>query len=162
MRLLRLLSVLGLFVVLGLAVAPAALARPLADDDQGQNGRGSERWCERHANQCDNGAGNQVTITVPLPGINVNGTTVAPGQTLSFTLPPGLASSLVQQGMPRLVPAGPNLFLVDHPQTFCAVDNPAPCESVAQQLAQVAPGFGTGVFNGPRGYGVYVTYQPTW
>jgi hypothetical protein len=32
---------------------------------------------------------------------------------------------------------------------------------MGQQLAAITPGWGTTILNGPQGYGVYLTYQPS-
>ena len=38
-------------------------------------------------------------------------------------------------------------------------DQAAAPQGIAGQLAQMSPGWGTTVLNGPQGYGVYLTYQ---
>ncbi|HLI28316.1 MAG TPA: hypothetical protein VKZ60_14685 [Chloroflexota bacterium] len=86
---------------------------------------------------------------VPVPVQNV----IVPA--LQQVLPPGA----LQQAPLQLYPLGANQYALIHPLLFCGADTAGTCQQLAQQLAQVAPGFGTAVLNGPNGYGVYVTYQ---
>jgi hypothetical protein len=63
------------------------------------------------------------------------------------------------QNPPQLFPLQGNTYGVNSSLLFCGVDQAGNCERMAQQLAQVSPGWGTTVTNGPQGYGVYLTYQ---
>ena len=62
----------------------------------------------------------------------------------------------------QFLPFGPDdqQFLLDHPLLFCPIEDGATCEELAEQLAEVTPGFSAVVTDGPDGYGVYVTYTP--
>jgi hypothetical protein len=51
------------------------------------------------------------------------------------------------------------MYAVSSPLLFCGVDQAGTCQLIAQQLAQITPGWGTTTMNGPQGYGVYLTYQ---
>lgn len=86
---------------------------------------------------------------VPVPVQNV----ILPA--LQQVLPPGA----LQQAPLQLYPFGSNQYALIHPLLFCGMDTAGTCQQLAQQLAQIAPGFGTAVLNGPNGYGIYVTYQ---
>ncbi len=70
-------------------------------------------------------------------------------------LPPGA----FQQAPPQLFPLPGNQFAISHPLLFCSVETADTCQTLAEQLAAVVPGFGTAVMDGPDGYGVYLTYQ---
>jgi hypothetical protein len=61
---------------------------------------------------------------------------------------------------PQLVPVGNNVFALSSPSLFWGPDQATIAQSVAAQLAQSTPGWGTTVLNGPQGYGVYLTCQP--
>ena len=65
------------------------------------------------------------------------------------------------QHPPQLFPLQGNKYGVNSQLLFCGVDQAGACDLMAQQLAQVSPGWGTTVTNGPQGYGVYLTYQRT-
>jgi hypothetical protein len=52
-------------------------------------------------------------------------------------------------------------YLVAHPHLFWAVDQAPLAQAVVQQLASQTPGWGTEVANGPLGFGIYATFQPT-
>lgn len=86
---------------------------------------------------------------VPLPVQSV----VLPA--VQQVLPP----AALQQTPLQLYPLGGNQYALIHPLLFCGADSVGTCQQMAQQLASVAPGFGTAVLDGPDGYGVYVTYQ---
>ncbi len=64
------------------------------------------------------------------------------------------------QNPPQLLPIQGNSYAVSSPVLFCSVDQAGTCQLLAQELAQVTPGWGTTIMNGPQGYGVYLTYQP--
>jgi hypothetical protein len=61
---------------------------------------------------------------------------------------------------PQLVPVGNNVYALSSPMLFWTPDQATVPQSIAGQLAQMSPGWGTTVLNGPQGYGVYLTYQP--
>ena len=63
------------------------------------------------------------------------------------------------QNPPQLFSLQGNKYGVNSQLLFCSVDQAGACDLMAQQLAQVSPGWGTTVTNGPQGYGVYLTYQ---
>jgi len=60
----------------------------------------------------------------------------------------------------QFLPTGQSEFqyFLEHPLLFCGTDEADTCEALAEQLAEVAPGFGTLLSDGPDGYGVYLTY----
>jgi hypothetical protein len=64
------------------------------------------------------------------------------------------------QNPPQVLPLQGNTYAVSSPVLFCSVDQVGTCQLLAQELAQVTPGWGTTIMNGPQGYGVYLTYQP--
>jgi hypothetical protein len=51
-------------------------------------------------------------------------------------------------------------YLVSHPSLFWAVNQAATAHGVVQQLSSRTPGWGTTVYNGSQGYGIYLTYRP--
>jgi hypothetical protein len=63
------------------------------------------------------------------------------------------------QDPPQLIPLQNNTYAVSSPTLFCGVDQAGTCRLIADQLARIAPGWGTTVMDGPQGYGVYPTYQ---
>jgi hypothetical protein len=91
----------------------------------------------------------------PLPPAALPGFQNLAMPALQQFLPPGA----FQQSPPQLFPLPGNQFAVSHPLLFCSFENAATCETMAEQLAEVVPGFGTAVMDGPDGYGVYLTYQ---
>ncbi len=65
------------------------------------------------------------------------------------------------QGAPlQVAPLDATSFVVSSPSLFWPASNMAAAQAVAYQLASAAPGWGTTLYNGPQGYGVYLTYQP--
>jgi len=62
---------------------------------------------------------------------------------------------------PQLVAIGSDVFVLSSPMLFWGPDQAAVAQAVAAQLAQTSPGWGTVVLDGPQGYGVYLTYQPS-
>ncbi|MBX5493328.1 MAG: hypothetical protein IRZ14_19430 [Chloroflexi bacterium] len=92
-------------------------------------------------------------ISQPLPLPVLVSTQVLPS--LQQFLPP---TALQQQPLQVAnLPSG--RMALSHPLLFCPVDSAATCEELAQQLAEVTPGWSTATMNGPQGYGVYLTYQ---
>ncbi len=65
----------------------------------------------------------------------------------------------LQQGRVQFLPLRGNEYVVSHPALYWRVEEEPAAEAVAEELAGIAPGWGTAVLNGPRGYGVYLTYQ---
>jgi hypothetical protein len=55
----------------------------------------------------------------------------------------------------------PSAYVLAHPLLFCELDATDTCEDLADQLDAITPGFDTTVADGPNGYGVYLTYQPS-
>jgi hypothetical protein len=51
-------------------------------------------------------------------------------------------------------------YLVSHPGLFWAATEGATARAVVQQLLSQTPGWGTTVYNGAQGYGIYLTYRP--
>jgi hypothetical protein len=92
-----------------------------------------------------------VPVPVPVPAIQ------------SAILPPlqqAFPAAGFPQNPPQILPLQSNTYAVSSPALFCGVDQAGTCQLMAQQLAQITPGWGTTVMNGPEGYGVYLTYQP--
>jgi hypothetical protein len=83
--------------------------------------------------------------------------------TVQTVVLPALAQVLpppVFQDFPlQLLPLEVDEYALVHPELFCELDAAATCEALAEELAGVAPGFGTSILDGPEGYGVYLTYQ---
>jgi hypothetical protein len=52
-------------------------------------------------------------------------------------------------------------YVVSHPSLFWAVSQGAVARDMVQQLTSRTPGWGTTVYNGSQGYGIYLTYRPT-
>jgi hypothetical protein len=52
-------------------------------------------------------------------------------------------------------------YLVAHPGLFWPVEQAVVAQAVVQQLASQTPGWGAEVANGPLGFGVYATFEPT-
>jgi hypothetical protein len=97
---------------------------------------------------------------VPLPGA-----VPGPFPALQAAVQPGLQqmfpSAGLQQNPLQFLPLQGNQYALINPVLFCGVDTASNCQAMAQQLAAVVPGFGASVMNGPSGYGVYLTYQPS-
>ena len=91
----------------------------------------------------------------PLPPSVVPGFQNVGMPALQQFLPPGA----FQQAPPQLLPLPGNQFAISHPLLFCSFENAATCETMAEQLAEVVPGFSAAVMDGPDGYGVYLTFQ---
>ena len=51
------------------------------------------------------------------------------------------------------------MYAVSSPLHFCGANQAGICQLMAQELAQITPGWGTTVMNGPQGYGAYLTFQ---
>jgi len=63
------------------------------------------------------------------------------------------------QNPPEFLPLQNGTYAVISPALFCGTDQAGTCEAIAAQLAQMTPGWGTALLNGPDGYGVYLTQQ---
>jgi hypothetical protein len=46
-----------------------------------------------------------------------------------------------------------------HLLLFCELDGADTCDDLADELAEISPGFGTVVMDGPQGLGVYLIYE---
>ena len=159
MRLVRIGSIFGALAVLSVAAAPAALAAPLDRHHRDGFGAGFR-----------DGFRNPQPIVVPVP---VPAPVSAPVQTVPVPVPvpvPAVQPALPAlqqlfptagflQNPPQFLPLQGNVYAVSSPLLFCGVDQAGTCQLMAQQLAQITPGWGTTVMNGPEGYGVYLTYQ---
>jgi hypothetical protein len=77
----------------------------------------------------------------------------------TFADEPILTAEPFQEVPLQFVPLEPDLYALVHPLLFCDLDVAETCEALAEQLAEIAPGFGTIIMDGPNGYGVYLTYQ---
>lgn len=71
-----------------------------------------------------------------------------------------LPAEMFQQTPLQLAALDGNTYVVSHPQLFWPTSQMPMAQATAQQLANVAPGWSTTIYNGPQGYGAYLTYQP--
>jgi hypothetical protein len=151
--------------MLGAAAAPVASAAPL---DQHHHNRGHGAAFQ---NGFRNGFRAQQPIVVPVP-VPAPVAPVAPVQALPVPVPvpvpvqaalPALNQVFPQAGFlqnpPQFIPLQNNMYAVSSPVLFCGPDQAGTCQLMAQQLAQITPGWGTTVMNGPQGYGEYLTFQ---
>jgi hypothetical protein len=156
MRLVRIGSILGAVALLSVAAVPAALAAPLGRHHHNWDGGGFR----------DRGRRDRQPIFVPVP-IEVP---ASPVQAVPVPVPVPVQAALpalqqlfpgagFQQNPPQFIPLQGNSYAVSSPLLFCGADQAGTCQLMAQQLAQITPGWGTAVMNGPQGYGVYLTYQ---
>jgi len=60
----------------------------------------------------------------------------------------------------QVVPLDGNAYVVTSPSLFWPPNAMGTAQSVAAQLASMDPGWSTTIYNGPQGYGTYLTYQP--
>jgi len=88
-------------------------------------------------------------VPVPIPALQA---TVLPS--LETLLP----AANFAQNPPQFLPLQDGTYALISPALFCGTDQAA-CEQIAEQLAQMTPGWGTATLDGPDGYGVYVTHQ---
>jgi hypothetical protein len=58
----------------------------------------------------------------------------------------------------QFLPLEGNTYAIASPVLFCGVDTAGDCEAMAEALAEITPGWGTTMMDGPDGYGVYLTY----
>jgi hypothetical protein len=65
----------------------------------------------------------------------------------------------IAQAPARFVPLEGNTYLVSHPALFWRVQDAPAAEALAEELAGIAPGWNTRLYNGPQGRGVYLTYE---
>ena len=65
----------------------------------------------------------------------------------------------LQQTPFQFQPLDGDTYLLSHPYLFWPVSEAAAAQAVAQQYASRLPGVHTTVFNGPQGYGLYLTYD---
>jgi hypothetical protein len=92
--------------------------------------------------------------------------TYQPGN--SGTSQVGILSAIQQVVRPDVLQQAPlqlqsldgSTYLVLHPGLFWPVNQAATAQGVAQQLLRQTPGWGTTVFDGSQGYGIYLTYRP--
>jgi hypothetical protein len=68
-------------------------------------------------------------------------------------------AEVIAQAPARFVPLQGNTYLVSHPALFWRVQDAPAAEALAQELAGITPGWGTRLYNGPQGRGVYLTYE---
>ena len=128
----RSLSVLGCVVVLGLA-APSALAAPTAQGPAPGAGWG-----------------------MPFP-MMTSALQSAMRQAVEQIVP----SEIFQQARPQFIPVDGNRYVVSHPGLYWRVEAAPAADAMAEVLSRAAPGWGTAVYDGPQGHGVYLTYQPS-
>jgi hypothetical protein len=92
-----------------------------------------------------------VPVPVPVPALQ------------AAVLPPleqVLPAANFAQNPPQFQQLPDGSYALISPALFCSTDQVGTCQAIAAQLAQITPGWGTAVLNGPDGNGVYVTYQP--
>jgi hypothetical protein len=175
MRFIRIGSIFAALALLSVVAAPAALAAPLG---QHHGFRAGFRHGFR-AGFFDRGVRIHppVVVPVPVPAPPVEAVPVpvpaAPVQAVPVPVPvpapvaqvvlPALQQVFPNAGFlqnpPQFLPLQGNMYAVSSPILFCGVDQAGTCQLMAQQLAQITPGWSTTVMNGPQGYGVYLTYQ---
>jgi hypothetical protein len=181
-QLTRFLCVLGCAAALG-AAAPSALAAPLDQHrggdghgggwQQGGGGRQGGEWRRdngwRDGGRWQGGGWSRNRGFFPGPVVIAPPAVVpvpvpVPVPIQSAILPPlqqVFPAAGFAQNPPQLLPLqGSNAYAVSSPALFCGVDQSGTCQLMAQQLAQITPGWGTAVMDGPQGYGIYLTYQP--
>ncbi len=155
MRTLRMCGVIGVVAVLTFVAAPAALAAPL----DRHHGLGPQEWQRGFPGAPVLAPGPVVPVAQPLP---VPVPVAVPVPAVQAAILPPLQQAFPTAGFaqspPQLVALPGNGYALSHPLLFCGPDAAGSCQAMAWQLAQVAPGFGTAVMNGPEGYGVYLTY----
>lgn len=167
MRFARLCSVLGVVTLLGITAVPTAFAEQRGGHDGGWQNRGQERGRERGEDRDwrrdrDRDSRFQqpqvITVPVPVPVPAPLAAPVLPGPVLP-ALNQVLPSGGFLQNPPRFIPLQNNAYALSSPLLFCGADQAGTCQQLAYQLAQITPGWGTTIMNGPQGYGVYLTYQ---
>jgi hypothetical protein len=103
-----------------------------------------------------------VPQAVPVP-VPVPAAVAAPMPNLLAAVLPSLEALMpaadFADNPPQFLPLDSGGYALISPVLFCGADQAATCEAMAAQLAQMTPGWGTAVLNGPDGYGVYLTYQ---
>jgi hypothetical protein len=171
MRFLKIGSVLGALTVLSVVATPAALAAPLNRHHRDGFGAGFRNGFDRGLN----GGRRTVVVPVPVPAAPIQAFPLPPAPVQAVPVPvpvpvPALQAALPAlqqvfpgagfgQNPPQFVPLQGNMYAVSSPLLFCGADQAGTCQLMAQQLAQITPGWGTTVTNGPQGYGVYLTFQ---
>jgi hypothetical protein len=171
-------SVLSVLATLSIAAAPAAFAQRGEDRPHEQGRDAPRREDDRRADRDREFDRRGPDIVVPAPAIApqvqavpVPAPVVVPQiQAVPVPVPalqPVVMPALEQvfptvdfgQYPPQFLSFGDNSYVLSNPPVFCGVDDAGTCQFEAQQLAQIMPGWGTAVLNGPQGYGVYLTYQ---
>ena len=181
----RFLSPVVLALLLSAAGSSATLASPLADRDHHGHRGGHRGSADAPVVIVPSGPGlgtgafpsvqnAPVLVPVPvpvpvpvssapnLPGVGPNALSIVPPGFPSPALPAlqqWLPPDAFQQAPLRFVPLPDSRYALSHPLLFCGLDSAGLCETMAEQLAEVAPGFGTAVLDGPDGYGMYLTYR---
>ncbi|HLH25636.1 MAG TPA: hypothetical protein VFB73_18885 [Chloroflexota bacterium] len=179
MRLVRIGSILGAVALLSVAAAPAALAAPLGQHHFGFRNGFRDGFRIGHPVVVPVPAPvPAVAVPVPAPVAAVPVPVAAPVAAVAVPAPvaavpvpvpvvqavlPALQQVFPTAGFaqnpPQFIPLQGNTYAVSSPLLFCGADQAGTCQLMAQQLAQVTPGWGTTLMNGPQGYGVYLTYQ---
>lgn len=148
-----LFGVLGALLLLGTAAVPAARAaptdRPDADHDRGRHGH-------RHHHADDDRVTAIVVVNLP------DSVGAGPFASSLAALPQMVPGAQFPQGSPQLLPVSGNGFALNNRALFCGPDQDGTCQLLAQQLNQIAPGWGTTFLNGPQGFGVYLVYRGTF
>jgi hypothetical protein len=168
----RFAGLVGSVALLGAVATPVAVAAPTAQ-------HGGHRHGGWHHHHDDNPVVVIVQVPVPVPApvpapalapplsaaVPLPGAVPGPFPALQAAVQPGLQQLLppaaLQQNPLQCLPLQGNQYALINPVLFCGVDTAANCQAMAQQLAAVVPGFGSSLMNGPQGYGVYLTYQPS-
>jgi len=70
-------------------------------------------------------------------------------------------AEIFQQARPQFIPVDGSRYVVSHPGLYWRVEAAPAAEAMAEVLSRAAPGWGTAVYDGPQGHGVYLTYQPS-
>jgi len=178
MRFIRLSSVLGLgALLLGMTLAPVTLAAP-GDQVPGWTMIPQPQWdasvpwfTRTVVVQPGPAVVGSVPMTVPasipvtvLAPSGTVGTFVEPTFVSTFqrVVVPALATTVsadVLQNGVQVMQVQPNQFVLVGPQYFCPLDNTAPCQVLAAQLAATNPAFTLLTLTGPLGPGVYLAYD---
>lgn len=163
----RLCSILGMLSVLSLGTVTGAAAAPV---EQTPFWHPPGVWHGPHYRR-------HLVITVPAPFVPPAPVVAPPlpappAPLVAVPVPVPALQPIVLPALEQVLPTAgfdqnpPNFLFLQgntyalvHPLLFCGVDQAATCQVLAQQLAQITPGWGTTVMDGPEGYGVYLTFQ---